>query len=158
MFDAKVIRSLGSIMGAIKTTNSTLSATSLLVSLTQGDNSFFIFLPWHNPYNIPPLITPQSVNRQGPLGLIAPLRSFMGVGLNKTKHRGFPYEKPLCFVLLRATYCCKCCRNAFLQCESVNLFLELCHHLQRSDGALIAFVAEAAAAALLCLKQVVGGY
>jgi|GEM_PF-5546982 len=33
----------------------TLSATPLLVSLTQGDNSFYIFLPCYNPYNISPL-------------------------------------------------------------------------------------------------------
>ena len=44
MFGAKVIRSLGSIMEAIQTANSTLSATPLLVSLIQGDNSFYIFL------------------------------------------------------------------------------------------------------------------
>ena len=42
MFGAKVIRSLESIVGAIQTANSTLSATPLLVSLKQGDNSFYI--------------------------------------------------------------------------------------------------------------------
>ena len=42
MFGAKVIRSLESIVGAIQTANSTLSATPLLVSLIQGDNSFYI--------------------------------------------------------------------------------------------------------------------
>ena len=31
------------------TFNETLSATPLLVSLKQGDNSFDIFLSWHNP-------------------------------------------------------------------------------------------------------------
>ena len=40
MFDAKVIRSLGSIVGAIQTANATLSAS--LVSLTQEDNSLYI--------------------------------------------------------------------------------------------------------------------
>ncbi len=35
--------------------NETLSEALPLVSLTQGDNIFYIFLPWHNPYNIPPL-------------------------------------------------------------------------------------------------------
>ena len=44
------------------TFNETLSATSLLVSLTQRDNSFFMYSS--------PGITPQSVNRQGPLGLL----------------------------------------------------------------------------------------
>ena len=42
MFGAKVIKALGSIMGAVQTANSTLSATPLLVSLKQGDNSLYI--------------------------------------------------------------------------------------------------------------------
>ncbi len=38
------------------------------------------------------------------------------------------------------------------------LLLELRYHLQCSYGALVPLVAQPAAAALLCLKQVVGGY
>ena len=38
------------------------------------------------------------------------------------------------------------------------LLFELCHHLQCSNSTLIAFVAKAAAAALLGLQEVVGGY
>ena len=35
--------------------NETLSEALPLVSLTQGDNSFYIFLPYYNLYNIAPL-------------------------------------------------------------------------------------------------------
>ena len=39
-----------------------------------------------------------------------------------------------------------------------SLLLEPCNHLQGRNGAFITFVAKAAAAALLCLEEIVGGY
>jgi hypothetical protein len=57
--------------------NKTLSEALPLVSLTQGDNSFFIYssptitliilLPWLNPYNIPPWHNPSVGKPTAPL-------------------------------------------------------------------------------------------